>query len=213
MNTVNEEVFPKKKRKYNLVLVLVLLLFLVTISSVFLGTLSKYMTTESVSDDASVAKFGLNVPKTIDLFAESYTNGEAINVSSDEEGKKIIAPGTSGYYEFEVSGTAEVAYQVSATIEVLYSVEWEGYEPIQFSLDGSDYTTLEAFETNLAEELSSDVKGPNQPYKSKQTIFWKWPFSVTDDTDILDTKMGQKAATDTAPTVNVELTVTAVQAE
>ena len=195
----------KKNRKATLILLLVLL---VAITSAFVGTLAKYMTSETVSDDTVVAKFGLNIPNSIDLFSDSYSN-----VKSDTDGKMIIAPGTSGHYNFAVTGTSEVAYTVSADITVTYSEEWDDYEPLKFSINGDDWTDLEDFKGNLSTALASNTMAPNETYSNAQTIYWRWPFHVSPENDIKDTAMGRLAVGGTAPQVTVNIEVTAAQVD
>jgi len=188
-------------------LLALLLVFLVVISSVFIGSLARFLTTTEVSDEAVVAKFGLNIPNTIDLFYESYTE----DVMADTTGKNIIAPGTFGKYKFNVTGTSEVAYSVSADISLTYSDEWGNYKPLEFSINGADWTDFEQFKTALASALSSNNQLPNTIYTNAQTIYWRWPFSVSSELDIKDTEMGSMAADATAPKVTVDIKVTAGQ--
>ena len=197
----------KRKRRGTLMLIAVLV-FTLAITTLFVGTLAKYITSSTVSDDAVVAKFGLGVPGTINLFADSYTN-----VQADESGKKIIAPGTDGSYKFDITGTSEVAYQVSADITVDYSEEWGEYAPLMFSINGSTWTDFAQFETDLGAALSSVTMAPNSPYESTQTIYWRWPYSVSDGDDIDDTSMGALASAGTAPAVSIEINVTATQVD
>ena len=195
-----------EKRKNKKIVLLALLLLLVMVTGAFIQTLAKYMTAGTVDDSAVVAEFGLDIPNTIDLFSDSYTN-----VQANEGGKKIIAPGTSGHYTFSVTGTSEVAYKVSADISITYSDEWAGDTPLRFSLDGNTWTTLALFEEALATALASNVMAPNTTYSNAQTIYWMWPFHVSSASDILDTAMGEAAATGTVPSVTVTIEVTAVQ--
>jgi len=195
----------KKRNNRNRAL-FVLLLLSVVATSAFIGTLAKYVTLREVSDDAVVAKFRLDVPNTINLFSDSYTN-----VKADVDGKKIIAPGTTGQYRFEVTGTSEVAYQVSANIIVTYSEGWNGYAPLEFSINGTNWTDLTDFKENLSNALASETMAPGEGYANTQTIYWKWPFYVSDEEDIRDTEMGVAAATGTAPKVTVSIEVTATQ--
>ena len=197
-----------KTKSNKKVLLIALLVLLIAITGAFIGTLARYITTNSVSDDAVVAKFKLDVPSTIDLFSDSYTNVEA-----DSTGKKIIAPGTEGEYIFEVTGTSEVAYEISATVSVEYSAEWDNYAPLEFSLDGNTWINEAAFMTALEAVLDSEALEPNEPYTSTQTIYWKWPFHTSDENDVKDTAMGLKAATGTAPKVSVNFEVAAVQVD
>ena len=198
----------KEKKDHKALLLIAILVLMIAISSVFAGTLAKYLTSNTVSDEAAVAKFGLGIPGTINLFSDSYTN-----VQADEEGKKIIAPGTEGSYKFSVTGTSEVAYKVIADIAVTYSDEWDGYEPLKFSIDGLNWTDFTEFEANLSAALSSAVMLPNSPYASTQTIYWKWLFYVSDGNDIKDTNMGNLASEGSAPSVSVDIEVTAAQVD
>jgi hypothetical protein len=188
-------------------LLALLLVFLVVISSVFIGSLARFLTTTEVSDEAVVAKFGLNIPNTIDLFHDSYTN----NIKAETAGKNIIAPGTFGQYKFSVQGTAEVAYSVSADISITYSDEWGDYKPLEFSLNGTDWTDFDQFKTALGMALLSNKQEPNTTYTNAQTIYWRWPFSVSSALDIKDTEMGSMAANTAAPKVTVNIKVTAAQ--
>ena len=208
MTTYQYSEEQEKKKKRNAILIVAVLLLLVAITSIFIGTLSKYITSTTQSDEAVVAKFGLNVPNSIDLFSDTYTN-----VTADEAGKNVIAPGTSGSYNFVVNGTSEVAYKVEADISLTYSEDWDEYEPLLFSIDQSVWTDFDVFKTNLTAELSNELLNPNEIYENMQTIYWSWPYSVSPEADISDTAMGKKAATGTAPSVTVDLTVTAVQVD
>jgi len=198
----------EKKRilKPGLALVLVLL---VAITGSMIGTLARYVTSETVSDEAVVARFGLGLPTTIDLFSDSYTHVEA-----DAADKKVVAPGTTGQYAFEVTGTSEVTYSVSAGIEVEYSEHWDGYAPLEFSLKGGSegWLDVEAFQTALSEALAAEVLAPNTPYSGAQTLYWRWPYFTTEDNDLKDTALGQLAAAGgEVPSVTVSITVTATQ--
>ena len=195
------------KTKYNKTLMVIAVLVLaVAITGAFIGTFAKYLTSNTVSEQAEVAKFGLNIPNTINLFSDSYTN-----VQANEEGNKIIAPGTTGKYDFAVSGTSEVAYKVSANISVDYSEEWDDYMPLEFSLNGEDWFGLEDFKTKLETALNSDTLQPNQEYTSDQTIHWMWPFHTSPANDEKDTEIGALAAGDNVPNVLVTIDVTAAQ--
>ena len=198
----------KKKNNRKLAVVAAILVFLVALTSVFIGTLAKYITSSTGSDSAVVAEFGLNVPNTVNLFSDSYTN-----VKANADGKKIIAPGTDGNYQFNVTGKSEVAYTVSADVSVTYSEEWDEYEPLEFSIDGENWTDLAQFETNLSTALASDILAPNATYESNQKIYWRSPFSVSSENDVKDTGMGSDAASGTAADVSIELKVTATQVD
>jgi len=192
----------KNKRSWFIVLLVILLI----VTGAFIGSFARYLTTSTVSDNAVTAKFGLGIQNNINLFSDSYTN-----VQADTEGKKIIAPGTEGMYQFEVTGTSEVAYKISANVNVIYSDEWNGYAPLKFSINGLDWTDLDEFKENLSTALESNVMPPNGNYTNAQTIYWKWPFSVSSENDIKDTAMGSAASEGSAPKVTVSIEATAAQ--
>ena len=195
-----------EKKKNKKIMLIGLLVLSIAITGTLIGTLAKYVTSRTVSDNAVVAKFGLNIPNVINLFSDSYTN-----VQADTEGKKIIAPGTEGQYKFEVTGTSEVAYKVSANVLVVYSEEWDGYAPLKFSINGTDWTDFEEFKVNLSNALGSETMDPNEEYSSTQTIYWQWPFYTSDGDDISDTQMGGIASEGTAPKVTISIEVIAAQ--
>ena len=197
-----------KKQENKRKILIALLILSVVATGAYIGTIAKYVTSSTASDSAVVAKFGLNVPNTIQLFSDSYTN-----VKADVDGKKIVAPGTKGQYNFAVTGASEVAYRVSANITVLYSEEWDGYTPLEFSIDGTTWTTLEDFKVNLSNALASETISPGNVYSSTQKIYWRWPFHVSEEFDIKDTQMGIAAATETAPEVTVNINMIAAQVE
>jgi len=189
-------------------LLIALLLVLVMATGALIGTLAKYVTSSTTSDEAVVAKFGLNLPNTIDLFSDSYTNVVA------EDGKtKIIAPGTTGNYTFAVTGTSEVAYKVLADIKIEYSEEWNDHAPLLFSLNGTDWKSLADFQTALSTALDSELIAANATYSSTQTIHWTWPFDVSPEENVKDTAVGIAAAEVPTPTVTITIEMTAAQVD
>ena len=186
---------------------IVLLIFAVVVTGAFIGTTSKYVTSNTDFDSAVAGKFGLNTANAINLFSDSYTN-----VAADTNGKKVIAPGTTGHYTFKVIGTSEAAYKVNANITITYSEEWGEYQPLEFSLDGNTWTTLEQFKTDLSAALESEILLPNETYNNSQDIHWRWPFYISAEKDIKDTDMGVVATMVAAPkvTINIEMAATQV---
>lgn len=105
-----------------------LLLALVLVTSCFVGgTFARYVTSDGGTDEARVAKFGVKVTATGDVFAEEYDakdpkvegyDGKVIAksvISSDKtKHEKVVAPGTSKKDALTVSvtGTPEVAVKV-----------------------------------------------------------------------------------------------------
>lgn len=115
----------KKNRMMRLASVLLVLTLLST--SVISGTFAKYVTSDTVSDTARVAKFGVVVSATGDLFSTTYVDvghgnvpGAGTNltvVSSDTN--KLVAPGTKSSdagLTFAVTGQPEVKVEVKVEV-------------------------------------------------------------------------------------------------
>ena len=115
----------KKNRMMRLASVLLVLTLLST--SVISGTFAKYVTSDTASDTARVAKFGVVVSATGELFSTTYKDSANDNVpgtganltvvSSDTQ--KLVAPGTKSSDEglaFAVTGTPEVKVEVKVAV-------------------------------------------------------------------------------------------------
>ena len=100
-----------------------LLLVLTLITSCFVGgTFAKYTTQMVGSDTARVAKFGVVLTATGDMFAPEYAGNDAVSVKSDDNGDgtfdDVIAPGTSGNAViFTIAGAPEVDVKVTAKLD------------------------------------------------------------------------------------------------
>lgn len=146
---------------------------------------------------------GSEVSTTMDLFKNAYVNAEGQTVAASSDGTKIVAPGTSGSYEFAVrnSGGQPATYKVWA----------------ETSQNGT--TEIIPLEVNLASGQSacedlSDV-GELAPGKSAvYNISWRWPYesgATSEDiaaSDTTDTALGNDSATHRA-TYKVTLHMTA----
>ena len=112
----------------------VLLIAVLLTTSVISGTYAKYVTSDSVSDSARVARFGVVVSAEGKLFGKNYLaasedtpagkgkdgpDGMGLTVESEE---KVVAPGTKSDEEgltLSVTGTPEVDVLVSISIDEL----------------------------------------------------------------------------------------------
>ena len=94
-------------------------------TSVISGTFAKYVTTNSTADSARVAKWGITVSTSGNLFGTDYAKhtgndaddkitASSTNVSSANG--NVVAPGTKNFEGtfISISGTPEVEYNVSA---------------------------------------------------------------------------------------------------
>lgn len=135
----------------------IMLVLVLMSSSVISGTFAKYVTADSVSDKARVAKFGVVVTAEGELFSKTYKNVANENVpgegdatiltvvSSDED--KLVAPGTQSKAEgfvFTLTGDPEVDVQVdisfAATGEIKLDAGTTFDNPTTGDDDDPDYT-------------------------------------------------------------------------
>ena len=198
-----------------------LLLAIVAVGSYFVaGTYAKYTSEIAGSDNASVAKWAWKINQedfksasdvtrgyTFDLF-ETIKEADTTSAETDV-GDDLIAPGTGGSFDIAITNNSEV----NATYAVAFTETNESGIPIEYSVDGSTWV--------------SDVSGINVPATainmgqtaSTLTVKWRWAFTGNDSTnytstqtDATDTALGF-AANDTAPTVQVNATVTVTQVD
>ncbi len=188
------------------VLFLTIIVFVTLISSFFVsGTYAKYISSKEKSDDARVAKWGLNVETTVDLFKDSYFDDKTIVKSAN--GDKVVAPGTSGEYTFTISGAPETNYKLN--LQVLEYEDTVG--SIKYTLDGVPVPSLSRL-VFMLEHLynSGEVFPANQPAdydiengkQKSHTIGWYWEFEKGNDKATIDannesdTKKGNAAIID-----------------
>jgi hypothetical protein len=87
-------------------------------TSAISGTFAKYVTSNNVSDNARVAKWGVTVDTSGHLFETTYatTDTSATGITNSVVSEtKVVAPGTSVNDQmlFNISGTPEVAVKVT----------------------------------------------------------------------------------------------------
>lgn len=136
------------------------------------ATYAKYTTAGTASDTARVAKWGVTVTATGNAFATEYKTDDT-NVSgtiansvvtatgTDADGKKLVAPGTSGtLLDTSITGKPEVAVGVTADATLTLN-GWsipapttdnpsatKPYCPIVITIDNVDYKMGAADDTN-----------------------------------------------------------------
>lgn len=201
------------------------------------GTFAKYVTSGSATDSARVAKFGVTVTGTGDMFKKEYakddntfTLAENTVVSTD----KVVAPGTEGSLGgFAITGTPEVAVRVSYTADTVdFGDKWvdedNGYYcPIEVTvgttvIKGLDYDSIDDFET----AIKTAIQNVKKDYKAgtdlstiedadKLAISWAWNFegegASAKQTDVKDTYLGDQAAADSAATIEIGVSCTVTQ--
>lgn len=172
-------------------------------------TLAKYVKTSNRdAEQASVAKFGVNLEWSGDAFAKEYsTTGNGITVKSSAEGDKI-APGTTGTITLTVSGSSETAFNLKIDLTEAYSDNWKTasngteYHPITLSakttIDDANIKTDTSDEleiVNVEGKKTINVKNfeAGETVSGAITITWNWAFEGGNDT--ADTYMSTLDAT------------------
>lgn len=211
-----------------LVTVFVALLSLTLVSSTF----AKYVTTDTGTDTARVAKWGVNITAAgNNAFSKVYSTddtsvtGIASSVISSTE-DKVIAPGTKGTFAaITVSGKPEVAVKIEHKAEVTLS-NWvintdEFYCPIVITVKSGEHSaTVKQNETNnsdtaLVAAIENAINktinvAPNTELSGEINsleISWEWAFG-DGTTDAKDTALGYL---DPAPTITVKVVTTVTQ--
>lgn len=200
------------------------------------GTFAKYVTSGSAEDSARVAKFGVEVTGTGDMFKTQYakddtsfTLAENTVVSTD----KVVAPGTEGSLGgFAITGTPEVAVRVSYTADTVdFGDKWVDsdnnyYCPIEVTvgdttIKGLEQTDIDAFEAavktaiqNAKKDYAAGTDLSTIDDSDKLDISWAWNFegaTGSEQTDAKDTFLGDQAAAGNAATISIGVSCTVTQ--
>lgn len=200
------------------------------------GTFAKYITSANGSDSARVAKWGVGIAVTADVFSDAYKDEtvtyqddeqvSTITVQASSEGTKVVAPGTRGNLAaVTLSGTPEVdvaiTYDATVTLDG-WMVSGTPYCPIKFTVGSTDYTyesTGSATVAEFAETVSNAINAYSTTYHTNTdlstvsaapAISWEWVYSSSSENDVKDTALGNAT---TAPTIAINMTVTATQVD
>ena len=175
-----------------------LLLALVLVTSCFVGgTFAKYVTSGGGTDEARVAKFGVKVTATGDVFAEEYDakdpkvdgyDGKVIAksvISSDKtKHEKVVAPGTAKENALTVSvtGTPEVAVKVEYVAHVTFNESltepdnWKDkdghyYCPLVITVNGTAYKGLDyASATEFEDAVEGAINSLTKNYPANTDL-------------------------------------------
>ena len=158
-----------------------LLLALVLVTSCFVGgTFAKYTTGNYGEDNARVAKFGVTVQGSSDMFAPTYAKDDnSLTVSAnsvvafnyngaDGTGDGLVAPGAKkdNCLTASVTGTPEVAVKVEYVTNMNLTGKWQSDDTGSFycpliikvndtAIKGTAYTSKEAFIKAVTDAVSS----------------------------------------------------------
>lgn len=170
----------KKNRMMRLASILLVCVLMTT--SVISGTFAKYVTTDSASDTARVAKWGVTALVSGSLFGENYyafsdteatsnkiaaSTQQSVDVSST--GGNIVAPGTTSDegLRLAISGTPEVANTV--TVEAVYQPNAQAFKTI-FLAEGT-YATLVKAQGVTADNMTDYYVNNNGSYTKATGAF------------------------------------------
>ena len=192
------------KKRLSILAVLVLAIT-VTAYSVS-GTYAKYTSDfTGATSTARVAKWAFEINDTAVSTTFDFDLFESVNDSNVKTGtnENIIAPGTTGSFAIKLANKSEV----NANYTVDYTVTNTANIPVEFSIDGTNWTT------SLADVTTPVAinKGGTAPI----TIYWRWAFTgdasanyTATQNDGTDTTLG--LAGSAVITVNAAVTVTQV---
>ncbi len=204
----------------------ILLVAVLLTTCVISGTWAKYVTADTETDTASVAKWGVTVDVAGDETAITEIDGSAEAHVITNTGEKL-APGTAGQLlEVTVSGTPEVAVEVTYAATVTLT-GWEAagayYFPVVVKVDGTAVTISDQdgdsdVDADDAEKcIKAAIEACTATYDAGEAltaeevvITWEWAFSTSDENDVKDTALGDAA---TAPSISIQLTCTVTQVD
>ena len=210
-------------------------------TSAISGTYAKYVTADEGSDSARVAKWGVTIEAdSFGMFEADYkkddtsatfTGEYSVSAAADHR-DDLLAPGTEGSFaDIAITGTPEVAVEVAIVPTVTVSDNWivdgDFYCPIVITvgteeISGLAYDSAAAFAAAIAAEIEgkSAQYAPNTDLSALYNntnldLAWEWAFegaAGSKQTDVKDTKLGDKAATgdDLTIFIGVEITVTQI---
>lgn len=193
------------KKRLSILAVLVLAIT-VTAYSVS-GTYAKYTSDfTGATSTARVAKWAFEINDTAVSTTFDFDLFESVNDSNVKTGtnENIIAPGTTGSFAIKLANKSEV----NANYTVDYTVTNTANIPVEFSIDGTNWTTsLADVTTPVAINMNADTT---------ITVQWRWAFTgdasanyTASQTDTTDTDLG----VDGTDTISVQATITATQVD
>ena len=205
-------------------------------TSAISGTYAKYVTTETGTDSARVAKWGVTITANGSTFAKEYDTHDTTftEVKSVISTDNVVAPGTDGdMVSMTLAGTPEVAVRISYKGAFDISDNWvdgegnyycplvitikNGVSDVGVKFDGRAYASAADFETSVNNAIGAyskdypagtDLAGLGN---DSLDITWEWPFSTSAETDVKDTALGNQAVLGNAATVTIAVTTTATQ--
>ena len=225
-----------KKNKFLKLASGLLVLCLLT-TCVISTTFAKYVTEDSASDTARVAKWGVTITTVDDgdskVVKDTLDSADEAHISV-AQADKLLAPGTKGsLLSASIQGKPEVAFNVDIDFTLTlanWSVDSAEYCPIVFTVNDVTYSMTDMGGTNESATVADLVTAvqnavvvalqasANEDYAADATYFetakvvtlsWAWAFDGgVGQTDEKDTALGDAT---TPATLGYDLTITATQ--
>ena len=182
----------KTKKFLSTKILVLLIVFLLLIASAVGYTISKYVSANSQTYTARVAKWDVSAQKastSLDLFSYASAN---VATSGTEN---IIAPGATGSFSYDLTNNSEVA----ATYAVVYNANEAGVY-LQWSVDGTTWTD------NLSDITTTEIAMGATVTK---VIYWKWAFEAettpiaAGQSNVNDTNLGISGTATPSLTIDV----------
>ncbi len=199
----------KSERKNNRKTAVIIALLLALIALLCFGgyTLSKYVTGDSKTGTAQVAKWGYDIKVDgSNLFGKNYKfDGVSSKATADTDGLtvkasgdyNVMAPGTTGSMTFTIKGQAEVtaliAMGINPEADIILKVQKTGgeeivYNPVKWTLKknsvvvtGAENTTLEAVAATFHDDPVVGVKKAGEVLnETTYELIWEWAFEGTE---------------------------------
>jgi len=203
-----------KKNKTMRLIAIALLIAMIALILVS-GTYAKYTSSTTGTASARVAKWSITFGDE-DIMASNTFTFNLFDTIKDTDGStetdvksansdKVIAPGTTGNFEVQLTNASEV----SAEYAIDYTVVNDNNIPVEFSTDGTNWSST-------LEDVTATTIAAGTPTTIK--IQWRWAYEVQDagsdpatysQRDEQDTTLGKAGSA----TLQVTAKVTATQVD
>ena len=170
--------------------------FLLVISTTAAITLAKYVKSASTPEEVgTVAKFGITMQWSDNsAFEKTYAADTVGSVTTAVSGNvDKIAPGTTGSITLTLSGSSEVAFNLSLKLIETYSNNWKvsgesgaaAYNPITLTVSSTIDGANVSLTQNKGGTSTLNIKDfePASTISGTITITWAWAFEGNDAAD------------------------------
>ena len=167
------------------------------------GTFAKYVTSDTGSDNARVAKWGFKTTSlVIDMFDGSYTNVQSGTAEN------VVAPGTTKTATIELVPAAQAAPEVAYTFDLnVTAVDTTAalLNELVWSLNGTKVGDFAALQAAVNTEYDKSYNAGVLPTDEIE-ITWEWEFENGDN--VTDTTLGNEGTA--VLTIKLDFTATQV---